>query len=365
MASRPVKIKYDVSNTVLGVQEMTDAEINYTSYILASELINNTYLSLTVNGATGTSIGEFADTIRPYAVGDHPVGTNVISTVYSFKQNRTDPAIGTPIRPLKINYQGPNANGLMELNNDEIGGEFLSKSVSAYLAAYNTGSYVLKPTAPTSGGTWANIATITNSLSGGSFTTILWRCISPSTVPSVTLPLKTVSGGMRELSDVDIASMFPMWADYVNSTGIGTYSVGESAPAGGTWIKMGDTFSDTRRTVENLSYTGAYTGAYTGNYTGYYSSSYTGSYAGARDHAYTRNTTLYYVRYFSGSVNGSYPRYYTGYYTGSYVSSYIGSYAGARANTYTGTYTGYYTGLVVTASTETISNVSLWFKIGI
>ena len=342
----PLKIKASTtpitSANFQGLQVMSDTEIkNYIAYQLtlayataASNGNNTADINITTdNSGPGTSIGTFTDTDRTEATGTHPATGGTTSTTYYAKQvTATDSGSAST---LPVGY----GTGIEELTSSEINTDILDKVINAMVteSSYTAGQYKLQASAP-AGGTWTSRYTITDVANGGNTTTYLWQKTTPTTAGDGDLrPLKVYSGNnVKQMSDAEIQQMLPNFRNRIISTGIGTYSLQASAPVGGTWVQMGDAFSDTREQVVSQNYTGNYSGSYTGNYTGTYSGNYTGPYSGA----YTGNYT--------GSYSGSYvgPAAYSGAYSGSYTGNYVGTYAGtgpysgAYSSAFAGTYMG-------------------------
>lgn len=357
--ARPLKIKYSGA-TAIGMQEMTDAEIDYIAhqvqYQIASQVNGTGPLTLNVNGS-GTDIGSLTDTWRPNTIGTHPVGTSVNSSTYYFRQNRTTDAT-SPTRPIEWS-----SNAVRELSDSSIN-SYIFNRVIGRLSVATLGSYVLQPSAP-GGGTWTNVATVTDTAQSGNTTTYLWRCTS-NTAPTAVRSLKVYGTGMKEMSDAEMRSLIGKFTSYVTSTGVGYYSISSSSPVGGTWVRMGSAFSDTRQQVSNQNYTGTYSASYAGTFSAGYAGTYTtaflgyytGYYAGSRAKSYVRYWSGYnggtYTGYFSASYAGAYGGYYTGYFTGYYSGSRTYYYAGSRNNTYTG--------LTVISTKETPSTISLWLR---
>ena len=365
--SRPLAIKYNSQTGAFqGLQEMSDSDmgntLNSLGLAMAAKSASGGNLTLNVNG-TGTVIGAFVDTYRPNVVGSHPVGTSVTSVQYIFNQVLNAGSL-SPTRPIEW------SNGAMrQMSNTSLRTDIYDKMVVA-LAAKSTGSYVMQPNTPT-GGTWVNIATITNTMqqSAGD-TTFLWRKTNNS-APSTIRPLK-LGAELIEMNNADIATMFDDYANYVIATGKGKYAVSDAAPTGGTWVKMGATITDTRRRVGDQTYTSYFTLYYTGSYpvtyynryTGYYNRGYTGGYTGYY------NNTIYTPIYYSGRRAGSTPTAvsYTGFYSGTYSSPVVkyryvsGTYYVPTSSTGSGSAS--YTGLTVLTTVDSISNTNLWLRIG-
>jgi len=412
----PLKIKASAtpitSSNFQGLQTMTDAEIkNYIANVITTKFATDTNGSGTAelnvdtaNALSGTSIGTFSDTDRTEATGTHPATGSTTTTTYYVKQITASASESITNRP--IGYGA----GLEELTDTEIRADVLDKVIRAMVteSSYTAGQYKLSASAP-AGGTWTSRYTITDVANGGNTTTYLWqKTAATSSANSDLRPLKVYSGNnVKQMTDAEIQQLVPYFRNRIISTGIGTYALQSTAPvSGGTWVQMGDAFSDTREQLVSQNYTGSYTGSYTGGYAGTYSAAYsapytgnytgsyvgpktysaaysapytgnytgsfagTGPYAGAYSTAFTGNYvgtgystayagaytvyyggyaaawyTGYYTSYFSATYTGYYTGYFTGYYTG--PMNYSGTYSGA----YTGYYTGYYTGTAAYSGT--------------
>lgn len=362
--SRPLAIKYDTGGYFAGLQEMSDTWLDYPIYqickAMAAQPNGTGNLTLNVNGLNGNAIGTFTDTYRPDSVGSHPVGTNVLSVTYTFKQIVNAGTV-TPTRAMEWSN-----SGIRQMSNAELDNQFYAK-VATRLAAQKLGSYVLQPAAPTSG-TWTQIATITDTVRSGSNTTNLWRKTGES-APSTYRPLK-LSADLTEMTDAEIQLMFDDYANYVIATGRGKYTLSEVAPATGTWVKMGSSIADTRNTVVNQAYTGYYSTS--GNT--YRSASGTLYYSGERLGTFAGTVLLGYTAYYSGYHSalrirtyrtgatywGYYPKNYWGYRTSTYASTYYINYVGTYYTSTPKTYSG----LTVTNTIENISKTNLWLRTG-
>ena len=309
-----IPLHYETGN----LHEMTAAELEYPAHrILEAFAASNTGVgTVTINGA-GTAIGTFVDTIRPNTIGSHPVGTSVNSSTLTFNQDLTTAAESLE-RP--IEYDGGNlhqqADG--ELNSNII------QTALTMLVNDGLGSYAVQPSAPA--GTWTSIGTITDQARSGNTVTTLWRKTA-DTAPTTVRPMKVISGNLQEMTDAEIQTLTSRFRNRIVATGVGQYRVQQNAPAGGTWVRRGNAWTDTRQQIANQNYTGSYTGTYSGTY--------------------SRTFIGYSGLYYSGVLYASYTGFYTGYFTGFY----------------TGTYTGTYTGMTVMPTKETVSTVSLWIRV--
>ena len=397
-----------------GLQEMTEGEINqYLSYVITNKFASDTdgtgtaELNVdTANALTGTSIGTWTNTIRDDAVGTHPTDGATTDTTYYFKQVTAAASESITNRPVGWD------SAIKEYTDAGLDTDILDKVIEDMVTStgYTVGQYSLAASAP-AGGTWTSRATITDSNQGGSTNLYLWQKTAPSTAANSDLAsLKLDGTNVKMMSAAEIEQMVPNFRNRIINSGIGTYKLQASAPAGGTWVQMGDSLTDTRQEVASENYEGTYTGAFTGNYVGdyvgsyvgdkTYSGSYTGSFSGdyagnyvgtsaysgaysgayATTNAYTiyysgfAGGTNYYTGYYTGFYTGFYTgdKTYTGYYTGAYNQNFTGNYVGTSAysGTYSGTYTGYYSntfsgtyaGDTVQATTENVSTVKLWLK---
>jgi len=397
-----------------GLQEMTEGEINqYLSYVITNKFASDTdgtgtaELNVdTANALTGTSIGTWTNTIRDDAVGTHPTDGATTDTTYYFKQVTAAASESITNRPVGWD------SAIKEYTDAGLDTDILDKVIEDMVTStgYTVGQYSLAASAP-AGGTWTSRATITDSNQGGSTNLYLWQKTAPSTAANSDLAsLKLDGTNVKMMSAAEIEQMVPNFRNRIIDSGIGTYKLQASAPAGGTWVQMGDSLTDTRQEVASENYEGTYTGAFTGNYVGdyvgsyvgdkTYSGSYTGSFSGdyagnyvgtsaysgaysgayATTNAYTiyysgfAGGTNYYTGYYTGFYTGFYTgdKTYTGYYTGAYNQNFTGNYVGTSAysGTYSGTYTGYYSntfsgtyaGDTVQATTENVSTVKLWLK---
>ena len=401
---RPLRIKassYPVSSSNFqGLQEMTDTEIEqYYSATLLKDFSDNTdgtgvgELNVTTDGSgAGTTIGTITDTKRQDAIGTHPTaGATTSVNVYTFKQVNSTASESITNRP--VGYESSGTIGVHEFTDSELDTDILDKVLGDLVAQgnYVTGQYTLAASAP-SGGTWTSRYTLIDTqVDETEDTKYIWQKTAATTAAASDYkPVKVDGTSLKEMTVAEIEQVVPNLRNRITDSTIGTYALQSGAPASGTWVQQGATFSDTRQEVGSQTYEGNYTGNYTGGYTG--AKTYAGSYSGSYTGAYTGNyvgTSNYSGAYsgsysgsyaadydgyagtsYAGSYSGSYTGYYegaktyTGYYSGAYSGNYAGNYVGtsAYAGTYSGTYTGYYAGDTVLASEETVSTVKLWLK---
>lgn len=373
--ANPVKIQ---ATTPKSLKEMSNTELDYTVY-----QILNTFAgtqsgvgTLNINGS-GTSIGSFTDTIRTEAVGTHPASGTTTSTVYDFKQDLTT-AAESLTRPIEFS-----SGALREQDDTSLNATVIDYALDT-LVADGLGSYLLQPSTPTETGTWTSIATVTDSTQTGNNTTQLWRRTG-ATAPSAVRPLKSVSNGVKELTDAEMQTLTARLRNRIVATGKGKYAVQPSAPTGGgTWVRQGTAFSDTRQDIADQTYTGYYNQSYEG----YYAQGYVRTFQGLYNQTYTRNWAGGYVRNWAGGYvrayrrtfggvsqgpnynrtwTGYYARTYTGYYARGYVRAWAGEYNQTFTRNWAGTYVrawaGGYVSPTIQASTVSVSDASLWLRI--
>lgn len=325
------------------IQEMDSSDKDYIEHVILTDFnsLDSGVGTLAVNPASTsglTLIGSFVDTKRPDAVGTHPVGTSVTTvSTFNFYQDlqSASESITNAIRPVALDGSAD----IQRMSDSKVNDDFIF-STQQNLYASGVGSYKLQPSAPTDG-TWVSKGTITDTkISGGTNTSQLWRKSAPASTPTTVRPLKFVvsSGSLREMTDTEIKKFTPRLRNRIVANGIGTYKVQANAPtSGGTWVQMGDTFTDTRHQVANQSYTSSFSNTFTNTFTntfaGFFSSTYN------RFQAFTGS--------FIGSFSGSRTKFFTGSFTG----------------TFTGFFTGSFTGLTVQSSTENVSSAKLWVRV--
>ena len=325
------------------IQEMDSSDKDYIEHVILTDFnsLDSGVGTLAVNPASTsglTLIGSFVDTKRPDAVGTHPVGTSVTTvSTFNFYQDlqSASESITNAIRPVALDGSAD----IQRMSDSKVNNDFIF-STQQNLYASGVGSYKLQPSAPTDG-TWVSKGTITDTkISGGTNTSQLWRKSAPASTPTTVRPLKFVvsSGSLREMTDTEIKKFTPRLRNRIVANGIGTYKVQANAPtSGGTWVQMGDTFTDTRHQVANQSYTSSFSNTFTNTFTntfaGFFSSTYN------RFQAFTGS--------FIGSFSGSRTKFFTGSFTG----------------TFTGFFTGSFTGLTVQSSTENVSSAKLWVRV--
>ena len=352
----PLKVKASgspiTSANISGLQTMTDAEVkNYIANVITEKFAAVTdgtgtaEINITTdNSGSGTSIGTFVDTNRTEAIGTHPATGDITSNTYYAKQVITPATENITNRPLGW---GSNVKELSDSDVDSLVDLCVEAMVTE--SQYTAGQYRLQPSAP-AGGTWVSRYTITDTAQGGNTITYLWQKTVASSAPnSDYTPLKLFNGAnCKQMVESEIEQLLPNFRNRIIETGIGTYKIQSTAPvSGGTWVEMGNQFSDTREQVIPQSYVGNYSGTFTSNFAGTYSgtANYTGNYSGGGNFAgpsYSGVAPVAYAGYYSGTIpGGSSGTPYTGYYTGPGYSA-----PGPSPVNYTGYYTGYYAGVI-------------------
>ncbi|NBO69825.1 hypothetical protein EBV26_04975 [bacterium] len=364
----PLKVKATgspiTSANISGLQTMTDAEVkNYIANVITEKFAADTSgagtaeINITPNNdGAGVSIGNFVDTNRTEAIGTHPATGSVSTTTFYAKQVNTPQTENVSNRPVAWDSK------IKQMSDSDIDG-IMDLCIEAMVteSAYTAGQYKLQATAP-SGGTWVSRYTLTDTAQGGNTVTYLWqKTVATSSPNSDFTPLRLFNGSnCKQMTESEIEQMLPNFRNRIIETGIGTYKIQSSAPSGGTWVQMGNQFSDTREQVSPQNYAGNYSGNFTGNYSGTYGggASYSGTYSGffSNTQNYTSNFTGNYAgtagysNTFSSAGNFAGPTYtaplgplvgYSGSYTGS--PFYSAFYTGAGPN-YSGSYAGVYTG---------------------
>jgi len=356
----------------VSLQEMSNTHMDSVAYRILQEFLvsdvdcGNIHVGSTPAGAS--SIGSFTDTRRANTVGTHPAGTTINTATTNFYQY-TSAETENYERP--IEFDTP-LDSIQEMDNSDLNSTIISRALSMLTStsnSYGIGQYRLQPSNP-GGGTWTSHAVITNRIQNTAGTgitentTTLWRKQTQgSTYGTLYRPLKVRSDGhLQEMSDTEIKALVTRFRNRIIESGIGTYKVQQNSPAGGTWVRSGSIFQDTRRQRADQNYTGSYTGYYTGSRT--YSANYAGTYAGTYSTNFAGTYAGAYARFFAGRVHGYYTGYYTGYYAGNFTGNYTGYYAGSRTYSanYAGSYSGTYTGATILNASETPSQISLWMR---
>lgn len=386
--TRPLRIN---ATTPVSLIEMSDGEMDYIAHQILTEFGANTLGTGTVSmnpaNTTGlTAIGTFVDTNVQQPVGTHPANTTILSTNYNFYQDLRAVSTAGAIRPVKYTP----GTGVAEQTDSDINTHEIGRAL-ARLVANGLGSYRLQGTTPVVGGTWVQVATITDSAQGGNAVTYLWRR-TDQTAPTTFRPIEITAPSITEMSDADIKTLTNHFRNHIINSGIGQYKAQASAPGGGTWVTVGDaSFIDTRENFTDISYSGNYGGSFSGSYSPTFSGSYrttstvgfninyTGSFNTYRVNyrwTTTRSDTFYtiggtffvpyntnFIGYFVGPTYNNFfagTTFNTNYQGTEYTGTYTG--VGSSAGSYGGTFTGNYTGATVQATKSNISQIALWIR---
>lgn len=255
--ARPLKIKM-LSGAFAGLQEMTNSELDYVAHLILKKFATSSGTGeLSINDTNGgATVGTFTDTSRPGSdVGEHPIGTNILSTSYTFRQDLTTITPSTAVRPFNIKYNGAVMDGLQEMSNLNIISGMISR-VKAKLALKELGTYKLAASNP-GGGTWVSKGTVSNDIIDAGNTTQLWLCTAPASTPTAVRPVEWNGTGLQEMSDTQIELLTDYFRQEIVDTGIGNYhltTADANATLPGTWVIMGNAFDDTRRQAANQTY---------------------------------------------------------------------------------------------------------------
>jgi hypothetical protein len=399
--ARPLKIN---NTTPKSLKEMSDAEIDYLSYVILTDFASTETGTGTLNATSGTSIGTITDTERPDAIGTHPVGTTVNETDFTLYQNLTAVSPSGATRPLKVD-QGTSPASMKEMTDSEITTTIIAQTaaqmVSGDIGGGDIGSYRLSTSIPYSG-TWTSTGiTFVDQSQDGDITYTLYRKTNGTLITPVR-SIKSNAGSLKEMSDPEIETLTQYLRKYIVDTGIGQYSLSSSAPATGTWVGI-NTITDTRQQLGDVNYAG--TVDYLGNYVGNFTANYVGNFTNNVHVNYQRTSTRTstrtraatytgnfagnfagnFILYYEGSIRATYTRTsartratnYVGDFTGNFAGNFLGDYIGNFTNTYTSNFTtnratdyvGNYintavnfAGQTVLASKETASTVQLWIR---
>ena len=304
-----------------GLRELTSSELrDYVSYAITSHFattaVGSNFLIVTTGSLASSwaSIGTFSNRERNEAVGTHPAGGAITTTVHTFGQKDDGAPVGTINRPIR--WDG---NDTIESTDAQINTEVLDEAIAAMVTedANAVGQYKIGTSSP-SGGTWTARYTITETqVDGTDVAYKLWQKTGVTTTPATntnSLIKAAANGQFTEMTIGEMQTLGVMFVNRIRNAGIGTYALTSGTPsATGSWTQVGSTMTDQLKSITNVSYTGAYQGTYAGNYAG----SYTG----------------YYNRFFAGYLNGAYAGSYSGTYTGYYTGYYSGNYVGATVQT--------------------------------
>jgi hypothetical protein len=325
---------------------MTDAEVkNYIANVITEKFAAVTdgtgtaEINITTNNSgAGTSIGTFVDTTRNETIGTHPATGAVSTTTYYVKQVTASATENITNRPLAWDSR------LEEMTDGDIDSTMdLCIDAMVEESSYTAGQYKLQATAP-SGGTWVARYTLTDTAQGGNTVTYLWQKTIATSAPTTDLtPLKVFNGAnCKQMTEVEIEQMLPVFRNRIIETGIGTYKIQTDAPSGGTWIQTGNTLTDTREEVTPQNYAGNFVGNFSGNFTGFYTGNYGGVVNYSGNYAGTYSTFTGFAAAYSGVYSGTAP--YSSVFTG--PTNYSGAFSGTAqyAGNYLGTAT--YSGII-------------------
>ena len=376
--ANPVRV--DRTKTPNAIRVMTDAEMDYAAHKILEAHYNNV-TTLQVNGSVGTriNIGTLDDVDYVNAAGSTDLTT--ATTSFDFLEDRDS---------ISESFEQPlhwDGSKLERQNDTELNSSLINHALTRYVAD-GLGSYHLAPTAPTVGGTWVEVTSLTDELAASlsDTGTKLWRRTTQTT-PTEFRPLKTQLNGntyeVVEFTDAELEALYSRFHNQRVSTGIGTWALQATAPATGTWVRMGTEHTDDQAGTTIGSFTGFFSQSYLGpNFAGptFLGPSYTRNFSRnfARGFGRNFNRIQSFLRYYASFYAGrpSSVRYfarwvsYTGYYTGYFTGFYTGSFQAGYATNYQAAYSGpafsqIYNNTVIdgdTANKVGVANFSLWIR---
>ena len=300
MATNPLRIKTSGGGSFLGLQIMSDTEMDYAVHQILTEFVGDNTSSGTLSITTdasggGHTIGSFVDTYRTEAEGTHP-SSNALATRSTYTFHQANAAVSEGSVTSTLHHDASAAGSVRVSNltsNSTVAGEVIDTLVAraqANIAGGGIGAYKLQPSAPNSAWTAIRVINNTSLASGSNTQTTLWRHTdhSKTSAPSTIRPIKLDSTNVQELSDAEIKSLAAILRNRIiksastTGEGIGAYKLASSTPSGGTWAAMGSAFADTRNTLFDTQYTGQFTGQFTDQYT----KTYEGEFGGTFDKQY-------------------------------------------------------------------------------
>ena len=356
-----------------------------------------------------STVGTFTNRYRR-GVQSSADGTLIQNDVVLY-QNLDINSVDVSERPHPVIWDS-DLNSLQPANNGHL--QDLCDEILSYItSADGPMSHKLSPTSP-SGGTWAAVLTLGDTLARGANGTTEYVWMKMSGTRSHTVDCVCPDGqGLKHMTAEEVALLSEAVKSRMIATGVGTYSLSTSAPATGTWANCGsvtdrvNTFVPDQGnfvglgaavnyygmrhypfhgwsndlfhrvfygpTAMELGFSRAYHGIYPTNYSswsvpGVYSPpSQFASYMGWsvdtgvddwESPGRPGGTTSYYARY----VSMSYPAY-TSYRYQSYTSDsrvFYGNYPTA----FSGNPPTSYSGDAISSGTETVSTQTLWRRVG-
>lgn len=199
--------------------------------------------------------GFFQDTFTDFFTGTATFideGTYITRDSQSIWQDRQAAVVTNTKRTLETN-----GTRLIEQDDDEIGTYFGDMTI-ADMVNNGVGSYRIQPGSPTvngHSGTWVVRGTLINDTANGQpqDTTKFWQKTN-NTAPTEIRPLHTRLNGnvyeVKEHTDVDLETFSGAFRKRINDTQIGYYAFQENAPVSGTWVRQGESFSDTVKDID-------------------------------------------------------------------------------------------------------------------
>jgi hypothetical protein len=370
--ANPVRV--DRTKTPNAIRVMTDAEMDYAAHKILEAHYNNV-TTLQVNGSVGTriNIGTLDDVDYVNAAGSSDLTT--ATTSFDFLENRDS---------ISESFEQPlhwDGSKLERQNDTELNSSLITHALTRYVAD-GLGSYHLAPTAPTVGGTWVEVTSLTDELAASlsDTGTKLWRRTTQTT-PTEFRPLKTQLNGntyeVVEFTDAELEALHTRFHNQRVSTGVGTWALQATAPGTGTWVRMGTEHTDDKAGTTTGSFTGFFSQSYLGpNFAGptFLGPAFTQAYSRNFSRGFSRNFSrqVYYRRFFAGNPGPnynrvkSYTRSFTGFYTGFFVGSFQAGYTANYQASFSGpAFSQIYNNTVIdgdAANKVGVANFSLWIR---
>ena len=358
----PLKVKDAFGN----IQELTDAEENYLTYLIGTHLASdsaNGIGGITTNSGH-TTIGSYTNTFFNEPVGTHP-STSITtgSTTTTLYQNQGTAASETD-SDVEIPLMWVDAGG--QTGFKQMPAADLNATVDRYLTKLFTNDYPgvfkLGSASPSPDySTWLTSVFTDTRTDGTSVVYNIYRRDTysvPTAIPPMFVRDNGGFDGIQAMTVRKIKQSFGQRAkSRIGASKIGTYQLRSSiqgAPTDpGTWISAGAA-TDTKQTTSQQQFTSVFTAqyqkAYTRAYTRVFSGTYTQTYVKTRNLGYTgAGFAALYSRSFLRQQSESFGRNYTRLYTGNYVRRYTRAYTPNYIKRYTGNYTRTFVGNFNTA----------------
>ena len=301
-----------------GVQESTDAELDYLSKILLIKVAtesgsgDNT-ADLNID-SSGSSVGTFIDEYANAELLTHN-SPAITSTTYTFKQNTASASESSLINLITHDADNSNPGTIRVLTDAELNAVMdlaiseISKANSTYAAP---GTYYVSSSSPSIGGTWIAQDTFYDELTNHAndddekITYKLWRKTSYDNSPA-TIPLLKQSGiDLKVQSESDLETLAARLRNRIIATSKGKYVFQNAAPGTGTWVARGSA-TDRKPQISGVQYTGTYSDQYAGQYGRSFARQFGRQFA----REYAGQYTVQFLRQFQRIYSAQYERQYS------------------------------------------------------